>query len=55
MKGGLTAAIWAARALVESGIELKNDLIVEAVMGEEQACDNYSSDDELDRTYDRLL
>lgn len=38
MKGGLTAAIWAARALVESGIELKNDLIVEAVMGEEQAC-----------------
>ncbi len=36
MKGGLTAVIWAARAIIESSIELKNDLIVEAVVGEEE-------------------
>jgi len=36
MKGGLTATVWATRAIVDSGIELNSDLIIEAVVGEEE-------------------
>lgn len=35
MKGGITAAIWAARAVIESGVRLHGDFYVEAVPGEE--------------------
>ncbi|HYW02044.1 MAG TPA: M20/M25/M40 family metallo-hydrolase [Candidatus Acidoferrum sp.] len=36
-KGGVTAIMWAARSIAESAVQIKNHLIVEAVMGEEQA------------------
>ncbi|MDX6593244.1 MAG: acetylornithine deacetylase [Gaiellales bacterium] len=35
MKGGLLAQAFAARALVETGVRLRGDLILEAVVGEE--------------------
>ncbi len=35
MKGGLVAAIWAARALIDLGVPLVGDLILAAVQGEE--------------------
>lgn len=34
-KGGNTAMIWAAKALIDCGIKLKGDLLVESVIGEE--------------------
>lgn len=35
MKGGLTAMIWAAKAIIDNEIDLKGDLFVESVVGEE--------------------
>ena len=35
MKGGLVAALWAARAIAETGVPLRGDLIVACVQGEE--------------------
>ncbi len=35
VKGGLTSMIWAAKALIDSGISLKGDLYIESVVGEE--------------------
>lgn len=35
MKSGLTAMIWAAKAIIDSKIKLKGDLFVESVVGEE--------------------
>lgn len=35
MKGGLTAFFWAARTLIECGVELKGDLFLESTVGEE--------------------
>ncbi len=35
MKGGIVAQVWAARALVQAGVRLKGDLILESVVGEE--------------------
>jgi len=35
MKGGNAALIWAAKAIIDCGIKLKGDLIVESVPGEE--------------------
>jgi acetylornithine deacetylase len=35
MKGGLTAQYWAAKAIVDSGLRLAGDLILESVLGEE--------------------
>lgn len=37
MKGGNAALIWAARALIDCGVELEGDLFVESVSGEESA------------------
>jgi acetylornithine deacetylase len=37
MKGGNAALIWAAKALIDCGVKLKGDLIVESVSGEESA------------------
>jgi acetylornithine deacetylase len=34
-KGGNTGMIWAAKALIDCGVELKGDLLVESVIGEE--------------------
>jgi acetylornithine deacetylase len=36
-KGGNTAMIWAAKALIDCGIDLQGDLLVESVVGEESA------------------
>lgn len=35
MKGGLTSMIWAAKALIDTGVSLKGNLYVESVVGEE--------------------
>lgn len=35
MKGGLTAQFWAAKAIVDSGVKLKGDLLLQSVLGEE--------------------
>jgi len=35
MKGGLTAMIWAAKAIIDTGTNLKGNLFVESVVGEE--------------------
>jgi len=35
MKGGLTSMVWAAKALLDIGIELEGDLFIESVVGEE--------------------
>ena len=35
MKAGLAAAIFAAKALVDAGVDLTNDLLIESVIGEE--------------------
>ncbi len=35
MKGGLAAAIFAVKALLDAGVPLKNDLMVQSVIGEE--------------------
>jgi len=35
MKGGLVCALFAAKALVESGVTLRGDLLIESVIGEE--------------------
>ena len=36
MKGGITAMIWATKALMDSGIRLRGDLLLSCVIGEEQ-------------------
>jgi acetylornithine deacetylase len=35
MKGGLTAMVWAAKALLDTGVQLEGDLLIESVPGEE--------------------
>ena len=35
MKGGLTSQFWAAKAIVDSGIKLQGDLLLQSVLGEE--------------------
>jgi acetylornithine deacetylase len=35
MKGGLTAQFWAAKAIVDCGVALQGDLILQSVLGEE--------------------
>lgn len=35
MKGGLTAQFWAAKAIVDCGIKLEGDLLLQSVLGEE--------------------
>jgi len=35
MKGGLASVIWSAKALIDNGVRLKGDLIIESAVGEE--------------------
>jgi acetylornithine deacetylase/succinyl-diaminopimelate desuccinylase family protein len=51
MKGGLAAQAFAAKAVVESGVRLRGDLILEAVVGEEVMAHEIGASAVLERGY----